>query len=390
MRTNENPPKVGYVVKRYPRFSETFIVNEILAHEAAGLDLEIFSLRAPVDTHFQDRIARVRAPVTYPDRTSPDASPALGGLKAQVFWQALQTAAKKLPEFWKHFGDACGESAGDTWQAVQLAIHIRRRNIDHLHAHFASGSATVARLAARFVGISYSLTAHARDIFHEDVSDDDLRRNLKDASQVVTVSNFNESFLRESFQEDAENVCRIYNGLDLDDYRFDEPADRPPRILAVGRLVEKKGFGDLVSACAILEERRVPFHCTIIGDGDLQERLQSQIDALGLQASVQLSGPRPQAEVIRAVRKSAVFAAPCIVGRDGNRDGLPTVLLEALALGTPPGSCVRRESVPECDAGRTRSVRSDLRTLLVVEFRRSGVCPRIRHTVGAGSQRSTD
>ncbi|MEZ6060690.1 MAG: glycosyltransferase [Planctomycetaceae bacterium] len=339
-------PKIGYVVKRYPRFSETFIVNEILAHEADGLDIEIFSLRAPVDTHFQDRIARVKAPVTYLDRVSPDSSPALGNLKAQLLWQSLQKAGRQLPNFWTNLAEARQESAGDTWQAVRLALLVRERNIDHLHAHFATAAATVARLAAKFAGITFSFTAHAKDIFHEDVGADDLCRKLSDASSVITVSDFNEAYLRDRFPDESQAVCRIYNGLDLRDFEYDAPETRSPLILAVGRLVEKKGFCDLVSACEILTQRRVPFHCRIIGDGDLHDELQSQIRALGLFASVELAGPRPQQDVIRALRESAVFAAPCIIGQDGNRDGLPTVLLEAMALGTP---CVSTDvtGIPE-------------------------------------------
>src|SRR5437763_1667214 len=133
--------RVGYVVKRYPRYSETFIVNEILAHETAGVEVEIFSLRPPVDTHFQERIARVRAPVSYLPSE---------GVKAADFWAALQETGACLPGLWDALGAARGEDAVSVYQAVLLAGSARQRGIRHLHAHFATLPATVAKWACRW------------------------------------------------------------------------------------------------------------------------------------------------------------------------------------------------------------------------------------------------
>src|SRR5881628_2793077 len=127
--------RIGYVVKRFPRYSETFVVTEVLAHEAAGWDVEIFSLRPPNDTHFQDLLARVRAPVRY--------LPSEGTRKAD-FWAALQDARRLLPGAWAALDAARGEAAGDVHQALVLALEVRRRGIEHLHAHFATAAATVA------------------------------------------------------------------------------------------------------------------------------------------------------------------------------------------------------------------------------------------------------
>jgi glycosyltransferase involved in cell wall biosynthesis len=335
--SHAKPPRVGYVVKRYPRYSETFIVNEILAHEAAGWDLEIFALRPPVDTHFQDVLARVRAPVTYLPGS---------GLKATDFWQSLEAASAELPGLWAKLEAARGEAPRDVHAAVHLARAARLRGLTHLHAHFASSATSVARMAAHFADLPYSFTAHAKDIFHESVNPDELRRKLREAAAVVTVSDFNLTFLRERYGVDAHRVARIYNGLDLDRFPFSAPGERPPEIIAVGRLVEKKGFSDLIEACAHLRDRGTPFSCRIIGGGELEADLRARIERFGLGAHVCLSGPRPQREVIERLRRAAVFAAPCVVGRDGNRDGLPTVLLEAMALGTP---CVSTDvtGIPE-------------------------------------------
>jgi glycosyltransferase involved in cell wall biosynthesis len=318
--------RVGYVVKRYPRFSETFIVNEILAHEAAGVDVDIFSLRPPVDTHFQDALARVRASVTY----LPDKS-----VRAGDFWAALEAAGAASPDVWSALAYAAGEDGLDVYQALVLARQVRERGIEHLHAHFASSATSVARLAAHFAGVPYSFTAHAKDIFHESVQPADLRRKLIDAAAVVTVSDFNLAFLREHYGAAADRVTRVYNGLDLERFPYQAPLDRLPRIVAVGRLVEKKGFDVLIDAFAILARRGVPFSGQIIGGGELEAELRSQIASYELENVVELLGPRPQAEVIELIQASAVFAAPSVDGLDGNREGLPTVLLEAMALGTP-------------------------------------------------------
>lgn len=329
--------RVGYVLKRYPRYSETFIVNEILAHEAAGLEVEIFALRHPNDTHFQDSISRVRAPVTY--LAAPE-------LKASKLWSALRKVAKQHDDFSTVLEKAWTEDSTEVYQAAALAKIVRERGIKHLHAHFATSAAGVARMAAAFSGVPYTITAHAKDIFHQDVDPDDLRRKLEDAAAVITVSDYNVEFLRQQYDSAADGVTRIYNGMDLDRFPYQSARERPPRIVAVGRIIEKKGFGDLVAACALMADTGRDFECVIVGTGELEEQLRRQIGECGLTARVKLLGPRPQREVIELMGGAAVFAAPCVVGADGNRDGLPTVLLESMALGTP---CVSTDvtGIPE-------------------------------------------
>ncbi|WP_198806089.1 glycosyltransferase family 4 protein [Leptolyngbya sp. BL0902] len=328
---------IAYVLKRYPRYSETFVVSEILAHEATGLEIKIFALRPPMDTHFQDIISRVKAPVRY--------LPSGAGRRTN-FWQALQAAADMLPQFWSRLAMAAGEPVQEVYQAALLACEAVAQGITHFHAHFGTSATTVARLASHFTDIPYTFTAHAKDIFHETVQPDDLRRKLNDAAAVVTVSDYNMQYLRQQYGESAASVQRIYNGLDLEQFAYAEPRQRPPQILAVGRLVEKKGFGDLIKACGLLVQRQVEFRCNLVGTGELAAELQAQIEAANLQPWVSLVGPQPQREIKRWVQEAAVFAAPCVVGSDGNRDGLPTVLLEAMALGTP---CVSTDvtGIPE-------------------------------------------
>ena len=332
-----SPLHIAYVVKRYPRFSETFIVNEILAHEAAGRSVEIFSLYPPNDTHFQSTLSRVRAPVTY---LTAD------GLRAPDLWSELLRTATVLPEFWRTLAMLRGTDAREVFQAARLARLARERGIGLLHAHFATTATSVAQAAARFARIPYTFTAHAKDIFHESASDSDLERKLSGAARVITVSDFNVRYLCDKFGPAAGQVSRLYNGLDLFRFNYESPRQRPRHIVAVGRLIEKKGFGILLEACAQLFRQGVPFTCELIGGGELESALHTRIRELGLGQQVRLTGPLPQSDVIERVRSAAVFAAPCVVGADGNVDGLPTVLLEAMALGTP---CVATDvtGIPE-------------------------------------------
>jgi glycosyltransferase involved in cell wall biosynthesis len=333
-----DPARVGFIVRRYPRYSETFIVREVLAHERAGLAIEIYSLRAPIDRHFQDLIARVRAPVNYlclPAEGLVAEDLATATLTVSYFWKALAEASAVLPGLWPALEEARHEEPRYVYQAVLLARDVRLKGIGHLHATFASEAATVARHAARFAGISYSLTARAKDLFHETVQPDDLRRKFQEATGVVTVSDYHLDYLRKTYGPSAARAQRIYNGLDLEEFPYRAPHDRPPLVVAVGRLVEKKGFEDLIDACALLAGRGRPFRCRLIGSGALQEALRARAEGLGLSDCVELVGPRPQREVIQEIQGAAALAAPCVIGKDGDRDGLPNVIQEALALGTP-------------------------------------------------------
>ncbi|MHC5027728.1 MAG: glycosyltransferase family 4 protein [Planctomycetota bacterium] len=283
----DDHPRIGYVLKMYPRLSETFIVNEILAHEASGLDMEIFSLRSPVDSRFHETLGRVRAPVTYIPYHR---------FRASELWKEIHATAQRAPAVWDALARSPEANASDVCQALHLARLVRKRRIGHLHAHFATVSTTVARLAAAITGIEYSFTAHAKDIFHESVDQAALDTKLRDAAAVVTVSDFNQRYLEERFGSSARNVQRIYNGLDLDEFAYEPPIDRAPLVVGVGRLVEKKGFGDLIDACGLLADQGRDFRCEIVGDGVLRDELEARVV---------------------------------------DRDGLPTVLLESMALGTP-------------------------------------------------------
>ncbi|MFT3802426.1 MAG: glycosyltransferase family 4 protein [Burkholderiaceae bacterium] len=330
MRSVEEPLaetcRIGYVVKRYPRFSETFVVNEILAHERAGLDIEIFALGPVEETHFQQIIGQVRAPVRRLSHRlrNPD------GL-----WQRIREAAECLPAFWPAMHETDGLEADELSQAIELALQARALGISHLHAHFATTATTVARKAAAFAGLSYSFTAHAKDIYFDYATPQHVARKLRDAAFSVTVSDYNQRTLRSAYGSAADRLFRLYNGVDLRRFPLSARQDVAPRILAVGRLVRKKGFHVLIDALALMNERRIAFDCVLVGDGEERASLQAQADAAGLGERLTMPGPLSQDVVIEQMRQSTLLAMPCVISDDGNRDGLPTVLVEAMALGTP-------------------------------------------------------
>ena len=316
--------RIGYVLKMYPRFSETFVLTEMLALEAAGADLAVYSMRHPIDGRFHPALAELRAPVTY--------LPAK--LRSTELWQLLRARERDLPDLGAHLGLLLSVTPDEAMAATDLAARARTDGLTHLHAHFGSTATTVARVAARIAGIGYSFTAHAKDIFHADVIHDDLAVKLRDAAFVVTVSDYNLDHLRRTFGADADRVVRLYNGLDLAAFA-PRLGSRERRVAAVGRLVEKKGFDVLLAAAARLRDAGTVVPVEIAGTGPELPSLLALRDRLGLQDLVTFHGALPQHRVRELVATSAAFAAPCVVGVDGNRDGLPTVLLESLALGTP-------------------------------------------------------
>src|SRR5699024_3724193 len=176
-----------------------------------------------------------------------------------------------------------------------------------------------------------------KDLFHADVDNDDVRAKAADAHHVVTISKYNVGHLL-GLGVSPEQVHLVYNGLDLHAFAPARRANRSTgtvRVVAVGRLIEKKGFEDLIDACHLLHTAGRPVQCDIIGAGERGEALADRIHRLGLTDVVHLRGPMPQEQVRTVVADADVLAAPCVVGSDGNTDGLPTVVLEAMALGTP-------------------------------------------------------
>lgn len=325
--SDEHPaPRVGYVLKMYPRFSETFVVTEVLALERQGADIDIFSLRPPVDGRFHGSLAQVRAGVSY--LSSPG--------KPLDLWTALATCRLvHQAGVVENLDDLLAAPPHEAYQALVMATLVHERGLTHLHAHFGSVAAAVARLAARIARVTYSVTLHAKDIFHEDVDHAALAERLRDAALVVTVSDFNERYLRRTYGDATRTLVRIYNGIDLDAFPHSRPVVRPQTVVGVGRLVEKKGFNHLLAAVALMRTQGREVRLDLVGGGAEEPALRALAAALGVTDLVTFHGPLTQDETREVICGAAALAAPCVVGADGNRDGLPTVILESLALGTP-------------------------------------------------------
>ncbi|MBV9790941.1 MAG: glycosyltransferase, partial [Chloroflexi bacterium] len=215
------------------------------------------------------------------------------------------------------------------------AAHLLRGNPgDQLHAHFIDRAATVALVASRLLRVPYSVTAHANDIYVSPVL---LPEKLGAASSVITCTGYNQAHLVKlgagSFED---KVSCIYHGLDLHHYQPRE-AERSgkPLLLSVGQLKEKKGLNYLIDACQRLRQRGYTFECRVVGAGPLRSQLETQIREAGLTDVVRLCGALPHAEVIEQLREASVFVLPCVLGTNGDRDGIPNALLEAMAMQLP-------------------------------------------------------
>ena len=319
--------RIGYVLKKFPRLSETFVLSELLAVEAQGAAVTVLSLRRPDDARFHGELAELGAEVRYVEEFGR--ASVRRGLRTLGTLDA--TARSRAVDFADRLG---GERGVDVLlQAVEVAAEVRRLDIDHLHAHFATIASHVAYLAHLVTGVPFSVTAHAKDIYRHTIDWSVTGEVLSAAATVVTVCDANAAHLRRLVPE--ANVRRIYNGMRRARPPEHDPGRREPIVLGVGRLVEKKGFDVLVEAIAELGARGRRTECVIVGDGDERAAIERRVAALGLTDRVRLVGAQPQHVVAEWLRRSRVLVAPCQVGADGNQDALPTVLLEALAAGLP-------------------------------------------------------
>ena len=324
--------RIGYVLRKFPVLSETFILNEMLALEARGARLYVFSLDRPNDPRFHEDLPKLKGRVAYiPDifeskRLLEHGSRLRKSSSRKGYFRTLGYVLRRSrPSLGWRFLQAC-----------YVANEARRLGIEHLHAHFATRPATVAFLASKISGIPYSFTAHAMDIFKSHLDPRALARKIEEARFVVTVSDFNKAHLEERTPAAKGKVFRIYNGIPL--ARFSPNgvvAEEPFTILCVARLVEKKGIPVLLEACKVLRDRGVAFRCWIVGKGRTRPQLEELIERWNLGSQVRLLGPLTQGEVLKRYRSAHLYVLPCIIGSDGNRDGLPVSIVEALACGLP-------------------------------------------------------
>ncbi len=325
--------RVGYVLKKFPRLSETFILNELMGLEAAGVDVGVMSLHPPDAEPAHPEVKRLVAAVHY--------LPVFGSGAAWAAFQSLRELDRLRPQALDRamgFVERVSAEKRSALlvQGLLVANQVTALGLHHLHAHFMTIAAHVAYLAHVFTGVPYTVTAHAKDIFRETVDGDVFREVTASARALVTVSDYNRRFIADRFlRGDDRKVVRIYNGIPLDELAAPEGTREPDLVVAVGRLVEKKGFHLLLEAARRLVDGGERLKVVIIGDGDERGRLLADCERLELGGTVTFTGPLTRDEVLRWMRRARVLVAPCLRGTDGNQDALPTVLLEALAVGLP-------------------------------------------------------
>jgi glycosyltransferase involved in cell wall biosynthesis len=326
-------PRIAYLLKTFPRLSETFILNEILGLESLGVSIEIFSLKRPAEERAHASVAKVRARVNYIPSLLPNPLGAFRCLLAHVL--LFLTRPALYLRTLRFFVTVQKSRLKDLAQAGFLARSLQRHGITHLHAHFANVPTSVGELVRCFTGIPYSFTAHAKDIYL--TPDQELRRKIAGASFVLTCTGFNASHLA-AISDGSTPVQLAYHGVDLDFFQARptaRSADECPVIVSVGRFCEKKGLAYLIQACALLKQQNRRFRCRIIGYGELRDQLSSLISDLGLSDCVSLEGPFTQDQVREAYSRADAFVLPCVVTDSGDRDGIPNVLLEAMSMGVP-------------------------------------------------------
>lgn len=318
---------LAVLVKRFPRLSETFVLNEFLELRRQGVRARLFAVMDPHEPHVQPESEQLRPEVIYLRE----------GRWRELAPTIVATACRHPRGTLRAIGLALRRRSRATLrhlgEALVLVDHLDREHLTHLHAHFAHGPAAIAHLAHLISGVPYSFTAHAKDLYTTPKEYVTLRSGA--AEFVVTCTEANGTYLREVVGADPAKVVVSHHGVDLG--RFEAAVHRPVpgRILSVGRLVPKKGFDTLIRACRILADRGADFECVIVGDGPCRDDVEKLVRSLGLEALVRIEHARPQPALVAEYEAAALFALPCVVLEDGDRDGIPNVILEAMAVGVP-------------------------------------------------------
>jgi glycosyltransferase involved in cell wall biosynthesis/SAM-dependent methyltransferase len=350
MRDNANKQRrgaaIGYLLKAFPVVSETFILNEVRAMEGLGVPLVLLALKRLDQPVTHGGAAEVASPLLH--------SPWPGLRRLPVLcWSHLTVAARRPRAYsitaWKEVGRAllrclrCPDRGRRRSVAKRLrrfawagwvAAEARRRDIRHLHAHYCAEPLRVAELVRKLAGTTYSFAGHAKDLYT--APPQRLERRLRRARFAVACHAHGESTLRSlAGRRHADKVARIPHGLDTQLFHPAEGRRDASLLVAVGRLTPKKGFDTLIRACARLRGEGRSLRCEIYGEGALKGELAALVEELELAEVVRIRGFRRQEELPRLYRRAAVVALPCRELGDGNRDGVPNVLLEAMACGAP-------------------------------------------------------
>jgi glycosyltransferase involved in cell wall biosynthesis len=373
------------LVNGFPRLSETFVVHEMLDFERRGLRLQVVALRRPEEIVQQQALENLRAPVEYLDDGTPwsrrlavrTAHAALLLRRGASYLDGLADVLRS-PDFSRP------RLAG----AALLAHKLLRLGSPSLYVHFAHKPGTYGRFAARLAGVPYALSAHAKDIWLTEP--DELRAKVCDAATVLTCTEQSREYLERLVGGETE-VHRIYHGVEVPQHLPKVEPSEPPVVLAVARLVEKKGLEMLVRAAALLQLRGADFIVRIAGEGPEWARLQRLAHELGVADRVTFLGPLMESEVSVEYGRAAIFALPCQVLANGDRDGLPNVVVEAMAHGLPVVSTTLtgvREAVIDGESGLLVAPRDEVRLANALERLLSDGA--LRAQLGASARRRAE
>lgn len=318
-----------YIIGTYPLLTTTFIDREIELLRSRGMRVDVVAIRRPtaeISRHQRELQSTVR--YLLPVGLGALIRAHLRFARTAAYWRTLiwllsrpHRSPGKRAKTLLHFGEA-----------VHAAAVVSAEGVRHVHAHFIDRAATVALVISRLLDVPYSVTAHANDIYVDPVM---LSEKIAGAEFVATCTEFNRTHLASLVApEVAGRIARVYHGLDVSlyDARRD-PEPGPPVLLAVGQLREKKGFTYLIGAADVLRRSGYEFKVEIVGEGPLRHHLQAEIDDHGLTDVITLRGALPHDQVVEHFRKASIFVLPCVTGADGDRDGIPNVILEAMAMG---------------------------------------------------------
>ena len=339
--------RLAYIVSLFPKLSETFILREILELKNRGHEITILSLKQDVEPLMHEEARGLIPAVVYPR---------FGGALIAAFAFYLARSPLALLRIvsvvtLSHLSRPAmlARALALIPVTLPLAKVLRDRHVEHVHAHWATWPALSAWIISRLNGIPYSVTGHAHDLF---LPNPMLSRKVADSLFFATISEFNRALLIQTCGPDALNRVRLIRcGLPLKIFPFDARAGRPatgqpPLIVSVGRLVDYKGFDVLIRACALLRDAGREVRCLIAGEGPERSRLEALVSELGLSRIVELAGGCRQEEVIGMLDSAELFVMASVRGSDGQQDGIPIVLMEAMALGVPAVS-TKLSGIPE-------------------------------------------
>jgi glycosyltransferase involved in cell wall biosynthesis len=332
-------PVLGVVLKGYPRISETFISNEILLLEQLGFAVHIISMRPGRERVTHASVRRIRARVDYLPETFLRNPHRLLFHGACMALRRPGPAASGLALTLRRYRRT--RNTASFRHYLQAAYLVNRwlpgSGIVHLHAHFAHSPTSVALYASTLSGLPFSFTAHAKDIYTSDP--EQLREKIAHARFVVTCTEHNRTYLSNVAQGLSTPIHRVYHGIDTGLFAAgerDRCAPRPPyRVLTVARLIAKKGIPTVLQAVKTLVDSGVQLTYTLIGDGQDRERVLARVRELGLEAHCRWLGTQPHEVVLDHYRRADLFVLGCEVAEDGDRDGVPNVLFESMAMGVP-------------------------------------------------------